>query len=67
MTAKISRPGRDLFFGQLGLLRGQEARTCLARHRMGEAVVRTMAGLGVFGTSTTRLAALDRPFGDLGK
>jgi hypothetical protein len=45
-----------------GLIGGEEARACLASHRMGEAVIRTVTSLGVLSTGATRLAAFDRAF-----
>jgi len=49
----------NLLTGDGSLLRRQEARTGLASHRAGEAVVRAMARLAVLGAGTSRLAALD--------
>ena len=46
-----------------GLFGGEEARACLPLHGMREAEVRTVASLGVLRASATRLAALDRTFG----
>ena len=51
--------GLNLLTGNRGLLRSQEARMGLAPHGAGEAVVRTMACVGVLGAGTPRLAALD--------
>lgn len=62
MGAELT-PGRNLLAGQVGLLRGEEARVSLPVDGMGEAVVRAVASLGVTRASATRFAALDRPFG----
>ncbi len=45
-----------------GLIGGEEARACLASHRTGEAVIRTVTSFGVLSTGATRLAAFDRAF-----
>lgn len=58
LTARV-----DLLADQVGLFRGEEARMRLAFHRRREAEVRTVASLGVSGTSAPWFAALDHSFG----
>ena len=62
-TAAKLTTGIDLLPDQFGLLRCKEARTGLACYSLREAVVRTVARLGVLRTSATWFAALDRTFG----
>ena len=53
----------DLLPHQVRLFGSEKARVRLAADGVGEAVVRTMAGLGISGTNALRLAAFDRTFG----
>jgi hypothetical protein len=62
MAAKLMA-GIDLLSHKVGLFWCEEARVCLASHGTSEAVVRTVASLGVSSTGATRFAALDRTFG----
>ena len=62
MAAKLTA-SNDLLLGQIGLLRGKEARSRLACYGMREAVIRTVTSLGVLRASATRFTALDRTLG----
>jgi hypothetical protein len=55
--------GIDLLPDQVGLFGGKEARARRASDGMREAVVRTVASLGVLRTSAPWFAALDHAFG----
>jgi hypothetical protein len=57
-------PGRNLLLGHSGLLGGQKPRTRLACYGLSQAVVRTVASLGIPSAGAARLAALDRAFGN---
>jgi hypothetical protein len=63
LLAKLAS-GRDLLLGYSGLLGRQKPRVRFARNGLSQAVVGTMAGLGIFAASATRFAALDRSFGN---
>jgi hypothetical protein len=62
MFAKLAS-GRDLLLGQSGPLGGEKARPSLAFHRLSQAEIGTVAGLGIMGASAARLAALDSSWG----
>ena len=63
LLAKLAA-SRNLLLGHGGLLRGKKPRPRLATHCLGQALVRTVAGLGIAGASAARLAALDEAFGN---
>jgi len=63
LLAKLAS-GRDLLLGHSGLLDRQKPRARFARHGLSQAVVRTVAGLGISAASATRFATLDRSFGN---
>ena len=54
----------DLLSHQVGFLRGEEAGLGLSSHRPGQAVIRTMTGLGIYGAATTRLTAFHVALGE---
>ena len=58
MFSKLAS-GRDLLLGQSGPPGGEQTRPCLAFHRLSQAEIRAVAGLGIIGASAARLAALD--------
>jgi len=62
MFAKLAS-GRDLLLGHSGALGGEKARPSLAFHRLSQAEIGTVAGLGIMGASAARLAALDSSWG----
>jgi hypothetical protein len=55
--------GGDLLLGDGGLFGGEEPRVRLAPHRLSQAVVRAMAGLGITSAGATGLAAADCALG----
>ena len=54
----------DLLSHQVGFLDGEEAGLGLSSHRPGQAVIRTMTGLGICGTAATRLTAFHVALGE---
>jgi len=56
--------GGDLLLGDGGLFAGEKPRTRFAANCLSQAVVRTVAGLGVSGAGTAWLAAPDHAFRD---
>ena len=62
MSTKLASSG-DLLPRQRGLLLGQKTRPRLAFHGLSQAVIRTVAGLGVVGASAGRLTTPNRAIG----
>ena len=62
MFAKLA-PGGNLLLSDTGLLGGQKPGAGLASHRLSQAMVRAVAGLGVVGASAARLATPNRALG----
>jgi hypothetical protein len=63
LLAKLAS-GSDLLLGHSGLFGRQKTRVRFARHGLSQAVVRAVAGVGIFTASATRFATLNRSFGN---
>ena len=63
LFAKLA-PGRNLLLGHRGLLSSQKPRPRFACDSLRQAVVRAVAGFGIFVASADRLATLDRAWGN---